>query len=97
MMETNINDRVPEAEEETQRIDQLCRNVIDGSININHLMIRDRVDVMLRMQEVAKERTQNLQCLEQKILALNKKERNFEAERNALLKDIVEFFWTYIL
>lgn len=42
-------------EERKKRLDLICRNVIDGVIDVNHLMISEMLAVFLRLQEMVDE------------------------------------------
>ena len=47
-------------EERKKRLDLICRNVVDGVIDINHLMIFEMLAVLLRLQEMADELDQQI-------------------------------------
>ena len=72
-----IDDPDETREERQKCLDLICRNVIDGIIDINDLMIFEMIAVVLRMQEMVDE-------LDQQILQAEQEERELSYEIHQL-------------
>lgn len=63
-----IADEDESREERWKRLDLICRNVMDGIVNSDDLLIDDMIAVMLRMKEIAEEMENEVVHDEQKLL-----------------------------
>ena len=84
------DDGLPMTEEEKQQIDLLCRNILNGVIKPEDLLITDLIAVTLRMQKMVEELDQEIFRVEQEISEQHEELRKLELERDALRRVINE-------
>lgn len=65
-----------------QRLDLICRNVIDGVIDVKHLMIDDMIAVMLRMPKMTEELDKKIWQTQQENMELEN--QIFELEEESM-------------